>query len=127
MMNFHSNISVGYGKAHSSFGELLQGRLKGDVDFLVTLPIDMWSICNLTSIRRNGPLVINCEYFKSARVAEMLLDKLGIKDGYELTISFSRNIPVGKGLSSSTADMLSTIRALQEVFGFLFIITAKAN
>jgi uncharacterized protein involved in propanediol utilization len=119
MMNFHSNISVGYGKAHSSFGELLQGRLKGDVDFLVTLPIDMWSICNLTSIRRNGPLVINCEYFKSARVAEMLLDKLGIKDGYELTISFSRNIPVGKGLSSSTADMLSTIRALQEVFGFL--------
>lgn len=119
MMNFHSNISVGYGKAHSSFGELLQGRLKGDVDFLVTLPIDMWSICNLTSIRRNGPLVINCEYFKSARVAEMLLEKLGIKDGYELTISFSRNIPVGKGLSSSTADMLSTIRALQEVFGFL--------
>lgn len=119
MMNFHSNISVGYGKAHSSFGEILQGRLKGDVDFLVTLPIDMWSICNLTSIRRNGPLVINCEYFKSARVAEMLLDKLGIKDGYELTISFSRNIPVGKGLSSSTADMLSTIRALQEVFGFL--------
>lgn len=119
MMNFHSNISVGYGKAHSSFGELLQGRLKGEVDFLVTLPIDMWSICNLTSIRRNGPLVINCEYFKSARVAEMLLEKLGIKDGYELTISFSRNIPVGKGLSSSTADMLSTIRALQEVFGFL--------
>jgi len=119
MMNFHSNISVGYGKAHSSFGEILQGRLKGEVDFLVTLPIDMWSICNLTSIRRNGPLVINCEYFKSARVAEMLLEKLGIKDGYELTISFSRNIPVGKGLSSSTADMLSTIRALQEVFGFL--------
>jgi L-threonine kinase len=52
-------------------------------------------------------------------VAEMLLDKLGILDSYEITISFSRNIPVGKGLSSSTADMLSTIRALQEIFGFL--------
>lgn len=118
-MIFHSNISVGYGKSHSSFGEILQGRLKNEVDFLVTLPIDMWSICNLTAIRRYGPLVINCEYYKSAKVADMLLDKLGIKDGYEITISFSRNIPVGKGLSSSTADMLSTIRALQEVFGFL--------
>lgn len=117
--SFQSNISVGYGKSHSSFGELLQGRLPGNIDFLVTLPIDMWSICNLTSIRRNGPLVINCEYFKSARVAEMLLTKLGITTGYEITISFSRNIPIGKGLSSSTADMLSTIRALQEIFGFL--------
>lgn len=118
-MIFQSNISVGYGKAHSSFGEILQGRLKGDVDFLVTLPIDMWSICNLTSIRRPGPLVINCEYFKSAKVAHMLLEKLNITEGYEITISFSRNIPIGKGLSSSTADMLSTIRALQEIFGFL--------
>lgn len=118
-MIFHSNISVGYGKSHASFGELLQGRIDASTDFLVTLPVDMWSICNLTSIRRTGPLVINCEYFKSAKVAEMLLSKLGITEGYEITISFSRNIPVGKGLSSSTADMLSTIRALQEVFGFL--------
>lgn len=118
-MSFHSNISVGYGKSHSSFGEILQGRLPGGVDFLVTLPIDMWSICNLTCIKRQGPLVINCDYYKSAKMAEMLLHKLGIRDGYEITISFSRNIPIGKGLSSSTADMLSTIRALQEVFGFL--------
>lgn len=118
-MNFQSNISVGYGKSHSSFGEILQGRLEKNIDFLVTLPIDMWSICNLTSIKRNGPLVINCEYVKSATVAKMLLDKLGITEGYEINISFSRNIPVGKGLSSSTADMLSTIRALQEIFGFL--------
>lgn len=118
-MTFRSNISVGYGKSHASFGELLQGRMTCSDDFLVTLPIDMWSICNLTSIRRQGPLVINCEYCKSAKVAELLLSKLGIATGYEITISFSRNIPVGKGLSSSTADMLSTIRALQEIFGFL--------
>jgi uncharacterized protein involved in propanediol utilization len=116
---FESNILTGYGKSHASFGELLQGRLPDSRDFLVTLPIDLWSICNLTAVRRMGPLVINCEYSKSKRVAEMLLDKLGITEGYEITISFSRNIPVGKGLSSSTADMLSTIRALQEIFGFL--------
>ncbi|MBK9195487.1 MAG: hypothetical protein IPO17_10975 [Flavobacteriales bacterium] len=118
-MAFRSNILVGYGKSHGSFGELIQGRLPGGRDFLVTLPVDMWSICNLTAIERQGPLVINCEYSKSRRVVEMLLEKLGVEEGFEVTISFSRNIPVGKGLSSSTADMLSTVRALQEVFGCL--------
>jgi uncharacterized protein involved in propanediol utilization len=116
---FESKILTGYGKSHASFGELLQGRLTDNRDFLVTLPIDLWSICNLTAVIRTGPLVISCEYSKSKMVAEMLLNKLGIKEDYEITISFSRNIPVGKGLSSSTADMLSTIRALQEIFGFL--------
>lgn len=116
---YSSNLVVGYGKSHSSFGEIAQGRLSNGKDFLVTLPIDMWSICNLTCVKRNGPLVINCEYFKSKKIAARLLEKLDITDGYELTISFSRNIPIGKGLSSSTADMLSTVRALQEIFGFL--------
>ena len=118
-MSFRSNISVGYGKSHASFGEIVQGRLPSGDDFLITLPIDMWSICNLTAIERKGPLSINCRDYKSAQVAEMLLAKLDIESDYEITISFSRNIPVGKGLSSSTADMLSTVRALQEVYGFL--------
>jgi uncharacterized protein involved in propanediol utilization len=93
---FSSNIFVGYGKSHASFGEILQGRLSSNTDFLVTLPIDLWSICNLTAVKRRGPLVINCEYSKSKQVAEMLLQKLAIVEGYEITISFSRNIPVGK-------------------------------
>ncbi len=118
-MPFQSNIIVGYGKSHSSFGEIVQGRLSSGEDFLITLPIDMWSICNLTCIKREGPLVINCDLYKSKQVSEKLLEKLGVTKGFELTISFSRNIPIGKGLSSSTADMLSTVRALQEVFGFL--------
>jgi uncharacterized protein involved in propanediol utilization len=114
-----TKIQVGYGKSHGSFGELLQGRLSNGRDLLVTLPIDMWSICNLTAVERPGPLVINCDLGKSKRVAEMLLEKLGVQRGFEITIGFSRTIPIGKGLSSSTADMLSTIRALQEIFGFL--------
>lgn len=116
---FESNILAGYGKSHASFGEIIQGRLSNGNDFLVTLPIDLWSICNLTAVKRLGPLVINCDLYKSKQVAAMLLQKLDIDEGYEINISFSRNIPVGKGLSSSTADMLSTVRALQEIFGFL--------
>lgn len=62
---FNSNIVVGYGKSHASFGELVQGRLSNQSDFLVTLPIDMWSICHLTCIKRKGPLLINSHYEKS--------------------------------------------------------------
>ncbi len=112
-------VLTGYGKSFASFGEIIQGRKSDAQDFLITIPIDLWSICNLTMIKREGPMVINCNFEKSKQVAEVILAKLGIDKGYELNISFSRTIPIGKGLSSSTADMLSTIRAFQEIFGFL--------
>ncbi|PCJ25994.1 MAG: hypothetical protein COA97_06705 [Flavobacteriales bacterium] len=114
-----SNILTGYGKSFASFGEIIQGRKSNNEDFLITIPIDLWSICTLTMIQREGPRVINSNFEKSKQVAVIILDKLGVVANYELNISFSRSIPIGKGLSSSTADMLSTIRALQELFGFL--------
>jgi uncharacterized protein involved in propanediol utilization len=114
-----SNVIVGYGKSFGSFGEIVQGRLSNETDFLVTIPIDLWSICTLICIKRPGPLVVNCDYQKSKQVSLMIFNKLNIKSGFEIYISFNRNIPIGKGLSSSTADMLSTIRAFQEIFGFL--------
>ena len=114
-----SKVRVGYGKSFASFGEIIQGCGSDDQHFLVTLPIDMWSICNITCVERQGPTTINCSYEKSKHLAQILLKELGLTEGFELNISFSRNIPVGKGLSSSTADMLSTARALQELFGFI--------
>ena len=112
-------ILTGNGKSFASFGEIIQGRKSDGTDFLVTIPIDLWSICNLKVMERHGPVAVHCELEKSKKVAEVILSKLDIATGYELHISFNRNIPVGKSLSSSTADMLSTLRALQEVFGFL--------
>lgn len=113
------NIKIGYGKSFGSFGEILQGSSSNHSDFLITLPIDLWSISSITSIKRNGPLVINCQYNKSKKLAFKILNHINIYDGYELNISFNRNIPIGKGLSSSTADMISTARALQEIFGII--------
>ena len=57
---------------------------------------------------------------KSQSVLYHVLAELSIDRGYHIRCDFTRNIPVGKGLSSSTADMLATLRAVQEVFGFLF-------
>lgn len=79
----------------------------------------MWSTCELACSQINGPLVIECRLEKSRAVLYHVLTELGIDRGYHLLCDFTRNIPVGKGLSSSTADMLATLRAIQEVFGFI--------
>jgi L-threonine kinase len=110
---------VGYGKSFASFGEVVQGRTSKGEDFLVTLPVDKWCTCELVCTPIDGPLVVECDLEKSQGVLYQVLDELGISYGYHLGCNFTRNIPIGKGLSSSTADMLAALRALQEVFGFL--------
>ena len=113
------NEKIGYGKAFSSFGELVQGRLSNGDDFLVTLPIDLWSMCIATFRENIGETAVICELEKSKRVAEKVLNDLKSGQNAYLKIKFSSNIPVGKGLSSSTADMLATVRAIQEIYGVI--------
>jgi uncharacterized protein involved in propanediol utilization len=110
---------MGYGKSFASFGEIVQGRLLNDEDFLITLPIDLWATCKIERELFDGPSMVECEFEKSKRVAYKTLESLGKLEGEKLTITFTRNIPIGKGLSSSTADMLAVVRALQEIYGFL--------
>ncbi|OQW91216.1 MAG: hypothetical protein BWK78_05230 [Thiotrichaceae bacterium IS1] len=110
---------VGYGKSFASFGEIVQGRLSNGEDFLVTIPIDMWSICELSYEPIAGNSFVIAKFSKSQEVAEQMLEVLGMTRGAKITIEFTRNIPIGKGLSSSTADMLAVVRAFQEVFGIL--------
>ncbi len=110
---------VGYGKSFASFGEIAQGRLSTGDDFLCTMPVDLWSTCHLDCTPIHGPLVVECDMAKSRDMVSLALESLGITKGFHISIEFTRNIPIGKGLSSSTADMLAALRATQEVFGFL--------
>lgn len=110
---------MGYGKSFGSFGEIAQGQLSSGEDFLCTLPVDLWSTCSLTCTPIRGPLVVECDWPKSRDTVLLTLERLRITKGFHVGIEFTRNIPIGKGLSSSTADMLAAIRATQEVFGIL--------
>lgn len=114
-----ANKRVGYGKSFASFGEIVQGRLPNGEDFLVTIPVDMWSTCELTYEEIDGNSIIDAKLSKSKEVAEHMLDVLEMNQGAKISIEFTRNIPIGKGLSSSTADMLAVVRAFQEVFGIV--------
>lgn len=110
---------IGYGKSYASFGEIVQGRLSNGEDFLVTIPVDMWSTCELVCEPFDGPSFVKARLSKSKLVAEKMLKVLDMGVGNKLTIDFTRNIPIGKGLSSSTADMLAVVRAFQELFGII--------
>lgn len=110
---------TGYGKSYGSFGEIVQGRLSNGEDFLVTLPVDLWSTCELVYEPVDGPSTVASSLSKSKLVAEQMLKVLDMQSGSKIQIEFTRNIPIGKGLSSSTADMLAVVRAFQEVFGVI--------
>ncbi|MEK8021087.1 MAG: hypothetical protein VSS75_029805 [Candidatus Parabeggiatoa sp.] len=110
---------VGYGKSFASFGEIVQGRLSNGEDFLVTIPINMWSTCELVCEPIDGSSFVDTKLSKSRKVSEQMLEVLGLSSGIRISINFTRNIPIGKGLSSSTADMLAVVRAFQEVFGII--------
>lgn len=109
----------GRGCAFASFGEIVQGRRSNGVDFLLTLPVDLFTTCELDCEPWPGPSVIDGGLPKSVTVTRELLRALGLGTGVRVRLRFHREIPIGKGLSSSTADMLAVVRAVQDAFGLL--------
>jgi uncharacterized protein involved in propanediol utilization len=109
------DMRCGVGDACGSFGELLQGRLPGGADFLVTFPITR---CSRAWFRFDlaGPLrVFPSDKVKSLSLAEAMLADCGLGGGGVLVLDSS--LPVGKGLASSSADLVATARAVGGVLG----------
>lgn len=107
------DLRVAAASANGTFGELLQGALPDGTDFLVTLPIDRSSQARFR-LDVGGPLqVFPSHKWKAARLARMLLDAGGRDAGGLLVLD--SDLPVGKGLASSSADLVATVRALGQV------------
>jgi L-threonine kinase len=105
-------MKLGKGCCHGTFGELVQGRM-GDHYFLITLPIP--SLRSEASFipepAVSGLRVTDCK-LKAKRAGEWLLQLFGVNGGGDLEIH--SNIPVGKGLASSSADIVAAIRAIAD-------------
>ncbi len=110
--------------AHGSFGELLQGRaqLPGAVqpqDFLFTLPIQLYSIAKLELNFNAQELQI---YPKNKPKLIQLLQSftdhysIGLSNNIQATISIESNIPHGRGLAGSSADLHALLQALSYLF-----------
>ncbi|WP_433498367.1 hypothetical protein ACQP1K_26330 [Sphaerimonospora sp. CA-214678] len=98
--------------AFGTFGELLQGVLpEPDGDFLVTLPIARWSMATFRLDPACRTLRVRPAHKRKAlALAEMILAAAGTRAGGVLTIGSS--LPEGKGLASSSADLVATARAV---------------
>ncbi|MEY2196206.1 kinase [Neobacillus sp. BF23-41] len=107
-------MKLGKGSCNGTFGELVQGII-GDRPYLITLPIS-----SLRSEARfipdptvNGIRVADSKV-KGQRAGEWLFQLFGVEGGGDLEIR--SNIPVGKGLASSSADIVAALRAIADSY-----------
>ncbi|MET8689949.1 kinase [Streptomyces sp. NPDC004732] len=113
--------STGVGTAFGTFGELLQGVLpEEDGDFLVTLPVARWTMAAFRQGSVSGELEVRPAHkTKALQLARMIADlapgEAGRPPGGVLTLSSV--IPEGKGLASSSADLVATARAVGRALG----------
>lgn len=111
-----SLAETGTGKAFGTFGELLQGVMSEcDLDFLVTFPIACFARATFISDFSRSDVEVSPSFkSKSKKTAELLLQKFDLHPGGRLVIE--SDIPVGKGLASSSADLVATARAISACF-----------
>jgi L-threonine kinase len=103
--------SSGCASCHGSFGELLQGALPEHGAFLVTLPIELRARARFVVHERSRELHVRpASSWKSLRLAEVLLRRYDLPLRGELTLA--GEIARGKGLASSTADLVASYRAI---------------
>lgn len=107
---------AGTGMAFGTFGELLQGRLSEEQgDFLVTLPISRYSYAIFVADPTcQDVTVFPPEKQKSKALASLILEHSDLPHGGRLILQ--SELPVGKGLASSSADLVATARAISSCF-----------
>nr|WP_306335181.1 kinase [Streptomyces sp. KL118A] len=108
--------TTGVGTAFGTFGELLQGVLpEDDGDFLVTLPVARWTMAAFRPGSASGELEVRPAHkTKALQLARMIADLApGRAEGPPGgVLTLSSVIPEGKGLASSSADLVATARAV---------------
>lgn len=110
-------LQPGVGVANGTFGELLQGALqRNDDHFLVTLPIQKFSTARFTPDGAAARVTVTPAHkTKSLKLVQKLLQHYGCALGGHLAIE--SELPEGKGLASSSADLIATVRALEATLG----------
>lgn len=98
-----------------TFGELLQGQLPvgsvhRDPHFLVTMPIAVFARAHFMPVAGTQSVTVYPPHkVKAKRLAENLVIALGASGGFLLLHS---ELPEGKGLASSSADLVAAARSI---------------
>ena len=97
-----------YGICPASCGEFVQGFLD-DEEYLSSYAIDIFSVATLEEKKED----INLGPIKSRKAIKKVFEKFNIPqhESENISLNINSNIPIGKGMASSTADIGATIRA----------------
>ncbi|MFG2498069.1 kinase [Streptomyces sp. NPDC048441] len=115
------SAGTGVGTAFGTFGELLQGVLpEEDGDFLVTLPVARWTMATFRQEPGARDVVVRpggkTKALQLARtISDLAARRTGLPTGG--TLHVNSVIPEGKGLASSSADLVATARAVGQALG----------
>jgi L-threonine kinase len=122
--------AIGVSAAFGTFGELLQGVLpeeqaaddgdRGDRDFLVTLPVARWAVARFELDPYATELTVWPAHKKKAlRLTEMITADAARPTARPAggALRIDSTLPEGKGLASSSADLVATARAVANALG----------
>jgi L-threonine kinase len=111
-----SQKRTGEALSFGTFGELLQGALPEESgDFLVTFPIQRYTRATFSVEPQDGSLSVSPPVKqKSLKLARLILEHYGLPCRGSLEVA--SDIPEGKGLASSSADLVATARALASCY-----------
>jgi L-threonine kinase len=110
-----ARAAVGVSSAFGTFGELLQGVLPDGRDFLVTFPIARWSTATFRPAEQSAEVkVFPADKRKVHRLAKRMLAETGSAGG---VLRMDSCLPEGKGLASSSADLVAAARAIGNALG----------
>lgn len=96
-----------------SCGELVQGTIEG-VDFHITCPVDRYSHVT-AALYRGGGVHVPDGLEKTESAVRKCLETIG--DGCGVEIRVASDLARGKGMASSTADIVASIVATHKLFG----------
>ena len=97
-----------YGVCPASCGEFVQGILDNE-EYLSSYAINLFSVATL----EEGKEIIQKGPKKSRRAMELVFEKFGlpVDETKNISLNIKSQIPIGKGMASSTADIGATIKA----------------
>jgi L-threonine kinase len=98
-------------KAPGTCGELVQGTINGQ-NFLITCPINVYSEVGVSAGQRQTSRIGE----KTQTAVKKTLAYLQ-QSGAELTITAQSDLPIGKGMASSSADIAAACQATAQYFG----------
>ena len=102
-------------KCPASCGELLQGLI-GNSEKLISYPINMYSTVTIEEVKSSKKSPGRQKTYKAMyETLEFFGEKRSIGDHFEIRVD--SDIPIGKGMASSTADVAACIKATAHMLG----------